>query len=127
MELYFNFLVAVEAPLVQVHDKYSFYEISINWSKLQSFKESHGTILEYEVQYWAAEIEMQPMLEHKVMSLTVKAPQRSIKLLNLRPFTKYGIRLAAATQTGVGKFTNVHYGGMYFWWISISTKRKGNG
>ena len=96
---------------MHVDDRYSLSEISLSWTKLHSFTESQGTVLEYEVQYWAIETAMKPRMGYKMMSVSVKAPQRSTKLVNLSPFTKYGIRVAAATQTGVGKYTNIHYGG----------------
>ena len=101
------------APQLRVDGRYSLFEISLSWTKLQSFTESQGTVLEYNVQYWPIDIEMKPSMEYSIMSVTVKAPKRSTKLVNLRPFTKYGIRMAAATQTGVGKYTNIHYGGKW--------------
>ena len=104
-------LVAIVAPKLHIEDKYSLHEISLNWSKIKLFSESQGTVLEYEIQYWEEEIEMRPVANHKVMSLKTKEPQRAKKLVNLQPSTKYGIRVAAATQAGIGKFTTNHYGG----------------
>ena len=103
--------VPIVAPKLHIEDKYSLHEISLSWSKIQLFSESKGTVLEYKVQYWEEEVEMQPIINHKVVSLTTTEPQRAIKLVNLLPNAKYGIRVAAVTQAGIGKFTNNHFAG----------------
>ena len=70
--------------------------------------------MEYNVKYWPVESEMKPIIEAKVTSLTIKAPMTSAKLTGLKLFTKYAVKVAAVTQTGIGAYTDAHYGGAFY-------------
>eukprot|EP00795_Rhopilema_esculentum_P013677 gene13677-4581_t len=102
--------VAIIGPSFEIYDRYSYSEISVSWSAIASFNQTRGTVLEYNVKYWPVEFEMKPSLEPKVTSLMVKVPMTSAKLTGLKLFTKYAVKVAAVTQTGIGAYTDTLYG-----------------
>ena len=71
--------------------------------------------MEYRIEYWPVEVQMKPVMAYKITAFNLQAPVNSTRLQNLGTFTKYAIRVAAVTQTGIGAYTNTQYGGNFFY------------
>lgn len=100
----------VEAPKLEVIDKYDFEEILLKWQPV-SQSGANGEILGYTVQYWLAELLDEPIIKAKKYSVDIKEPTRTTIIKGLQPYATYRIRIQAFTEGGLGVWSKRYNGG----------------
>uniref|UniRef100_A0A7M5XEM8 Fibronectin type-III domain-containing protein n=3 Tax=Clytia hemisphaerica TaxID=252671 RepID=A0A7M5XEM8_9CNID len=102
--------VPVTGPNITIYDKFSFTELTLNWSTL-SYADSQGTVLDYNIIYYPVRrngIDLAPV-DQDVTSLWFEFPTQGVELNNLEPFVTYAFQSAAQTFAGPGTFSKPFY------------------
>ena len=93
-----------------VIDNCDLHEISLKWSAINETS-ANGEVLGYRISYWLTELNYEPVFYSEVLVTDVHTPRRSAAIVNLKPFAKYAIQIAAFTEAGFGVQSERYYGG----------------